>query len=168
MSQDKVNSNSSASIENQVVTDQVLTYVEPSIDIAAHALKYSRQEVVKTQIQLVQVKRVKNLLIEREKVLLQEAQRWTLRAEAMAAESEQKELDCLAHRVLCRVRLTRVRESLLAHQALESKLDAKFRICKFRLESLAVHGTQSDEQRNAESALESIERESSTLPGKAE
>lgn len=126
-------------------------------DIAAQALKHARQQVVKAQIQFAKAKRAKNSLKDRETILLQDEQRWTHRAKTMASESEQKALDCLAHGVRCKVRLTQIRENLLAQEALESRLFCDFQTCKSRLDSLAEQNAEPEEHFDVANALEALE-----------
>ena len=133
--------------------DQAVSRFENHDAIAQGALRQARQALVKARVQNNRVKRDGDALRKKAEELNNDDKLWTQRARDVAAEDEEKALQCLAHRQQCRQLQAQTQERLSRHEALESTVQARLKTVESRLEQIIQ---QRNHMRSRESVAEAM------------
>lgn len=146
--------------------DQVVSHVENHDAIVEVALKDTRAAVAKARIRLDRVRKDGHAMRQRLQEMQRMEQLWAERAKGIAAEDEQKALECIARRNRCRQQAVQTQEALIRHEELEQKIGDNVKRMEQRLTELTQQRNLMRSRQSAAEAMRIISRiESSSAHG---
>lgn len=137
----------SATITSSV--DRAVSKVENHDAIIDASLKDARRAAARSRIRLERVRRDGANLKARHDDLEQAADTWARRARRVAADDEDKALECVRRRRECLSQLTPLRESMKHHDELEARIDQQLKAIEARISEVT-------EQRNLLRSRQSV------------
>lgn len=140
-----------ATIRAQV--DAAVSRIEDHDAVIDAAIAQARQALAKGRVRLARVQRDGQGLTERAASLRAAITSWELRARRVAAEDENKALECLRRRNDCQAQLAQVEETLTRHRQLQQRLEQDVRQAE---ERLAEHVQQRNLMRTRSSTAEAL------------
>lgn len=102
--------------------DHLVTEIENHDAVIEAAIREARQSVAKSKVRLARLKTDGERLRRRIDELHQAEGKWAERARAVAAEDEDRALECLRRRQACQTQLTELNEAKTKHAQLEARL----------------------------------------------
>jgi len=102
--------------------DKAVSKVENHDAVVEVALKDTRSAIAKANIRLNRIHKDGNSMRQKLKELNEMTQKWEQRAKSIAKEDEQKALQCVQRRNVCRSQASQIEDSLKQHQQLEEKI----------------------------------------------
>ena len=144
----------STSITSSV--DRAVSKVENHDAIINAALRDTQQAAARARVRLERVRKDGHQLKTRHANLTLAVERWTDRARNVAAEDEQKALECLRRRKDCESQLAALAESIGKHEELEERIAAQVKKIESRIVEVAQQRNMMRSRQSVAEAMRTI------------
>ena len=136
--------------------DQMVSQIENHDAVVEVAIKESRQATAKAKVRLARVQRDGELLRGKIFQLRQDESLWTNRAREVAAQDQDRALECVRRRKLCQQQLLQYQQALKKHEALEQKLAQDIHTAERKLADMNQQRNMMRTRQSAAEALNAI------------